>query len=515
MQTDVEHATRDELVAHIRFVEAARETVCKENEQLKARIAWFERQVFGAKSERVIPQDPRQATLFEAPEEPPAKSTSVKEYERNARKEPTNTDDSKAVRFDESVPVDEEVIFPREVEGLKDGAYEIIGEKVTERLVQIPTQYRVKRTIRKTIKLKDKQSIHTAPAPAAVIERSFADVTLLAGLITDKFQYHLPLYRQHQRMSAAGVHISRGHLTKLTHRTLELLEPIYYELLSSILQSEVLSMDETPIKAGRKSKGKMQTGYFWPIYGDKDEIAFPFSASRGEKLIREALSEFCGVLVTDGYKVYERFCEKMNSIEHAQCWVHARRKFIEAEKAEPELAGRALELIGALYANEEKSKNLNDEKKLSFRAEHSKPLVEQFFNWLAEAFEKQVLLPTSPFTKAANYALEREQALKVFLDYPNVPLDTNHVERQIRPVAVGRKNWLFCWTEVGARYAGIAQSFIASCRLQGIDPYTYFVDVLQRIDRHPAREVHLLTPRLWKENFAQDPLRSDVHGSRQ
>jgi hypothetical protein len=125
------------------------------------------------------------------------------------------------------------------------------------------------------------------------------------------------------------------------------------------------------------------------------------------------------------------------------------------------------------------------------------------------------LLPTNPFGHAAQYALEWEAALKVFLAEPDVPIDTNHLEREIRPIALGRKNWLFCWTEVGARHVGIIQSLLASCRLQGIDAYVYLVDVLQRVDTHPALEVHLLTPRLWKQHFAERPLCSDLDRRRQ
>lgn len=157
-----------------------------------------------------------------------------------------------------------------------------------------------------------------------------------------------------------------------------------------------------------------------------------------------------------------------------------------------------------------RTRQLDAAQTLASRGEHAKPLVDAFFTWLEQTVTTQVLLPSNPFAKAAQYALARQAALRVFLEYPNVPLDTNALERQIRPIALGRKNWLFCWTEVGARYAGIVQSLIASCRLQGLDPYTYLVDILQRIDTHPAREVHLLTPRLWKEHFAKKPLRSDL-----
>jgi len=157
-----------------------------------------------------------------------------------------------------------------------------------------------------------------------------------------------------------------------------------------------------------------------------------------------------------------------------------------------------------------KAKVLSPEKALTYRAEHAKPIVDRFFEWLQSTLEAELLLPTNPFTKAARYALTREPSLRVFLEYPNVPLDTNHLERAIRPIAVGRKNWLFCWTEVGAKYVGIVQSLLSTCRVQGIDPYTYLVDVLQRIDTHPSKEVEWLTPRRWKEKFAQDPMGSDV-----
>jgi transposase-like protein len=160
-------------------------------------------------------------------------------------------------------------------------------------------------------------------------------------------------------------------------------------------------------------------------------------------------------------------------------------------------------------------KKYQAEAPLTFRAEHAKPVVDAFFAWLTRTLREQVLLPTNPFTEAAHDALEREAALRVFLEYPTVPLDTNHLEREIRAIALGRKHWNFCWTELGARYVGVAQSLRASCRPQGVDPYVYLVDVLQRIDTHPAFDVHLLTPRLWKQHFADNPLRSDLDRPRQ
>jgi transposase len=193
--------------------------------------------------------------------------------------------------------------------------------------------------------------------------------------------------------------------------------------------------------------------------------------------------------------------------------VHSRRGFFEAQGAEPQAAAEALRQIGKLYdvEREIRKRNLKGENKRLHRLTHSKPLVEAFFDWVDRQFEQQGLLPSNPLTKALAYVRERRAGLEVFLGDPDVPMDTNHLERALRAIPMGKKNWLFCWTEVGAEHAGIVQSLIATCRLHDIDPYTYLVDVLQRVGEHPASRVAELTPRLWKQHFAATPLRSDLY----
>jgi transposase len=492
----------------------------EQNAALKRQVAWFRRQLFGRKSEKRLREpDPDQLSLAGmvttpvAPaDQPPPPTETVKAYQRRFRLMGADVADESEVRFDDSVPVQEILLTNPAVADLPPDAYEVIGEKVTYRLAQRPGAYVILKYRRPVIKRKDTEELCCPPAPPAVFEKSFPDVSLLAGLLIEKFVYHLPLYRQHQRLQQAGIRLSRGTLTQWVHRAAELLEPIYYALLSSILQSWLLVMDETPLKAGRREKGKLHKGYLWPIYGDQEEVAFPFSASRAQAVVREALGNFCGVLLTDGYSVYERFTQKVTSILHAQCWSHTRRQFEKAQGAEPRLVAEALDRIATFYKEEARirEQGLAGEAKLAHRGEYTKPLVDDFFAWLKQTVITEILLPSNPFGHAARYALEREAGLTVFLANPDVPLDTNHLEREIRPIALGRKNWLFCWTEVGARYVGIIYSVVASCRLQGVDPYVYLVDVLQRIDTHPALDVHLLTPRLWKQHFTDNPLRSDL-----
>jgi transposase-like protein len=191
------------------------------------------------------------------------------------------------------------------------------------------------------------------------------------------------------------------------------------------------------------------------------------------------------------------------------------REFIEVTPAPvPALGGWTVEIELPDEAAI-RTQGLQEEAKLEYRALHCKPVVDALFTWLGEVSEKHLLLPTSPFTKAVSYGLEREKGLRVFLEDPRVPIDTNHLEREIRPIALGRRNYLFCWSEIGAQYVGIIQSLLRTSRLQGVDAYTYLVDVLQRVENHPAREVHLLTPRLWKEHFDEHPLRSHIDASRQ
>lgn len=475
-------------------------------DRLTQQLEWFKQQVFGTKSERrVVETDKRQLALGEWQPEKIESEVTVGAHRRRVSPKTEKRVDESQLLFDESVPV-EEICLAAPTD---ETDAEVVSHKVTYRLAQRPSSYVVLKYIRPVVKQKDGKLV-AAPAPAGVLGKSVADVSLLANLVIDKFRYHLPLYRQHQRMEATGVKLARSTLTHLVQRTADLLEPIYIAQMQSVLDGELIAMDETPIKAGRKGKGKMKTAYFWAIYGDCDEVVFPFSTSRSTSVISELLADFKGRMINDGYSGYTSFKKRVNGIVQAQCWSHTRRQFLKAENIEPELTAEALDQIRALYEAEERIQNRKDEKRLEGRAKLSKPIVDHFFKWLRTTLAERALLPSNPFTGAAGYALDREAELRVFLEYPDVPLDTNHLEREIRPIALGRKNWMFCWTEVGAKDVGIFQSLIATCRLHGVDPYTYLVDVLQRVEDHPAREVATLTPRLWKDHFAADPLKSEI-----
>jgi|688.fasta_scaffold157035_3 transposase len=498
-------------------------------EQLQQRVEWFTRQIFGHKSERFAPEPPpEQMHLGQVlgelpvPEHQPAPGVQVPGHRRAKPASDFADEGAGASFFDETkVPVHTIEVPNPEVQGLEPDQYEVVGQKVSHRLAQRPGAYVVLRYVRPVVKLRQTQRLVCPPAPEGVLQGSRADVSFVAGLVVDKFRWHLPLYRQHQRLLDAGFRISRPWLTQLVQQAAQLLQPVYEAQLASVLASRVKAVDETPIKAGREEAGKMRTAYFWPVYGEGDEICFAFFESRRHEHVHHLLGQQGppgAVILSDGYGAYQRYVHKTGATQ-ARCWVHCRRNFNEALGVEPEAASWALRQIQRLYEVERQAREqckaqpkTRRETLRKARHDHARPLVQAFFEWVEARLADQGLLPSNPLTKALAYARQARAGLEVFLDDADVALDTNHLENAIRPVALGRRNWLFCWTEVGAQHAGMLQSLISTCRLHDIDPYTWFVDVLQRVGQHPDSRVAELTPRQWKQHFADQPLRSALHG---
>jgi transposase len=261
-------------------------------------LEWMKRQLFGARSERRVVDVPAEQLWLgslEPSSQTPPRTRTVREHVRCTPPQVPAADES-GLRFDADVPVHTIELQDESVSTLEPEQIVEVSQKVTHRLAQRPGAYVVLRYVRKTIKRRDTGALVSPPPLPSVLEKSYADVSLLAGMLVDKFLYYLPLYRQHQRLRAAGIDVSRTSLSNWVHRSIDLLAPIYQAQLDSILHSQVLAMDETPIRAGRQAKGKMRTAYFWPLYGDRDEVAFPYGNSRASVHIRTILGDFSGTL---------------------------------------------------------------------------------------------------------------------------------------------------------------------------------------------------------------------------
>lgn len=282
-------------------------------DSLQHQLDWFRRQLFGSKSERFIAQpNAHQLHLGEVVLPPTVMPEQCKTVAAHNRRVATRDAAAKAQAgesipfFDESrVPIETITLANPEIEGLAADQFEVIGEKISFRLAQRPGSYVVLKYVRPVVKRRDSAAIHCLPAPASVIEGSRADVSFIAGLLLDKIGYHLPLYRQHQRLSDCGITVSRPWLTQLAQQGAGLLEPIYNAQFESIRAGRVKAMDETPIKAGRAAPGKMKATYYWPVYGEQDEVCFPWFASRATEHVYRALGltpAQGSVLLTDGYR---------------------------------------------------------------------------------------------------------------------------------------------------------------------------------------------------------------------
>ena len=393
----------------------------QENESLKQQLNWFKRQLFGEKSEKRLTIDnPDQIDLgeiFKTPADAPPPETETVTYERRKKQRPGDCVTDEGLRFDERVPVEVIELPSPELEREDANQYEVIDYKVTRKLAQRPGSYVVLEHRRPVVRHKPSQALTTVAAPSGIFDRSIADASLLAGMLIDKFVFHLPLHRQHQRMALSGVTLSRATLTGLVKRSIELLRP-----------------------------------------------------------------------------------------------VHCRRYFDWAKNDEPGAVNQALEQIGKLYRIEKRIREsgITGGQKRQARQEDSRPLVDEFFNWCHRERQRPELTKTNPLSKALAYAENHQASLRVFLDDPGVQMDTNHLERLLRCIPMGRKNWMFCWTETGAEHVAIIQSLLVSCRLQDVDPYKYLVDVLQRVSLHPARQIDELIPRNWKERFGKNPLKAPL-----
>lgn len=505
-------------IEEIAAVLASRAILEEENTTLKQQLEWYKRQVFGKKSERRVPEESKeQKRLFEkeqleaAQKEESAekKSVTVSAHARVQNRKKTE-DDVEAPRgtFPEHLRR-EEVIIDEKPEGYSDEELEVISEKVTERLAEKPGEHYVVEHRRRVYKVKETGEIITAPAPEHVFgQRCKVDESFLVLMAIKKFLWHIPLHRQHQMLKLEGILLSRGSLSNWVIQLGELLEPIALAVKRALLSAEYLHIDNTPGQVGRGKKRKGRTygtGYFWPLLNPEVGVHFSYSKTKAYKSFKPLVTGFEGTLISDAEEIFEKFTTAYE-LKWQLCWHHSRRNFIEAESQNPVLAGEALEYIRALYRVEReiKDEEITDPEKISFlRQKHTQPVLDEFRSWLKTTAATPEAITSDKLSQAISYLYTRWDAAVLFVMNGSIPPDNGADERQVRPLKLGLKNYLFCASEVGAECAAVFYTLIASAKMHSVYPYYYLMDLLRRLD-DPGIQAEDLVPHRWKEMFLLD-----------
>jgi transposase len=475
-----------------------------ENAALKQRLAELQRLIFGAKSERFVPSThPGQLQLeLEGLEEiATAHKKMVAAHERAVRGEENRHQGR--LPIPEHLERVEEVIEPEE--DTTDMKH--IGDEVTEVLEYRPGKLWVRRIVRRKYARKVTQDadpegaqVVVAPMPDQAFPRLKAGVSLLVFLLMGKFADHLPLYRLNQILARQGMKIPESTLGEWVKVAIDRLEVLYAAYKSQLLKSSYLQMDETRLQVLEDSKkGKTHLGYIWAVYDPVNKLPFyTYLPGRSHHGPKKLLEPFAGYLQSDGYSVYELLNKTMPAITLAGCLAHARREFFEAQDNDQSRATVALEMIKALYQVEEQARNqqLGPQERLALRLEQSKPVWEELHRYLSAEIEK--VLPKSPIGGAIAYALKRWENLGRFLEDGRLEIDNNLVENAIRPIAIGRKNYLFAGSHEAAQRTAMIYTFITACKHHDIDPYHWLEEVLSNLHRHSINNVSVLLPQNWK-----------------
>jgi transposase len=378
-----------------------------------------------------------------------------------------------------------------------------IGWEVSEKLEYRPGRlfvnvYKRPKYVSPDSMASEQVGVITAPMPDHPIEKCKGDVGLISHVIVSKFADHLPLYRQDGIFEREGVTIPRATQTSWLLQTYDAICPLGEVLKRVVLESKILFTDDTVIPLQVKGHGRVKKGRLWVyVRGDPAPplAVYDFSRDRSKKRPLDFLGDYEGYVHADAYSGYDELFKK-KEITEVGCWVHARRKFDEAASSRPVEATEVMARIAKLYKLEKESHEMTPEDRCRLRQARSKPIIDGIFKRLAEL--RSATIPSEPLRKAVNYALNQREALYRYLDDGRLKPDNNTAENAIRPLALGRKNWLFAASERGARATALFYSLVQSCKACEVNPWEYLDDMLRRIMAHPVNRLRELLPDQWQ-----------------
>ena len=378
-------------------------------------------------------------------------------------------------------------------------AMQRIGEDIAEKLDYTPGVFTVERHIRGKWVCGKCETLTQAPVPAHVIDKGIPTTGLLAQVLIAKYLDHVPLYRQEAIFGRAGLPIPRSTLAQWVGQCGVALQPLVDALKDEMLGHRVLHADETPVAMLDPGAGKTHRAYLWSYsigaFEPMKAVVYDFTESRAGRHAQDFLGQWRGTLICDDYSGYKALLA--NGLTEAGCMAHARRKFFDLHSQNQSLiAGEALELFGRLYGIEREVVALSIDDRHQIRQEKAKPIADELHTWLT--LQRQRVPKGSATARAIDYSLKRWAALTYYLDDGQVPIDNNWIENRIRPIALGRKNWLFAGSLRAGKRAAAIMSLVQSAKLNGHEPFEYLKDVLTRLPTQPASRVAELLPHCWQ-----------------
>lgn len=471
-----------------------------QNERLLQIIKELQRHRFGRRAE-TLPEDQMQLGLEDVEQD--------KAAQESKEETPAKKKDSAAHRRRNrgSLPAH----LPR-IEAIVDvadkacpccsGALHCIGEDVSERLDIVPAQFRVLVTRRPKYACRACQgTVVQAAAPARLIEGGMPTEATIAQVLVSKYADHLPLYRQAQIYARQGVNLDRSTLADWVGRAAWLLRPLQERLMAHLKSSPKLFADETTAPVLDPGRGRTKSGQLWayarddrPWNGDDPPgVVYFYAASRKADHAIAHLAGFRGILQVDGYSGYPKVA-KAGGMQLAFCWAHVRRKFYDLTGTIPTpIATETLQRIASLYAVEKDICGLDPAERRRVRQERSRPIIDDLEAWLRDKLGR--LSQVGKLAEAIRYALSRWEGLTRFLEDGRIEIDTNTVERSIRPITLNRKNALFAGSDGGGEHWATIASLVETCKLNDVDPHVYLADVIARIvNGHPNSQIDVLLP---------------------
>lgn len=498
-----------ERTSYQQQLEENKQTIIK----LKQQVEMLQRKIWGKSSERYINEDPMQRKLdFEGldllPEEKELATSAKEEIERYKTIRVIVKEKNHPVRkpLSESLPREECHIYPEHIEPEN---WTELEPEVTEVLEREPSRWYVRRIIRHKYVLKDKslvqdieKQIVTAPMPVLPIAKSYAGATVLADIIIDKYVNHLPFYRQIQMFKQQGISIAPATINGWFREVADLMRPTYYRLKEIVLASDYIQSDETTVPIINNEKQTTIKGYIWMIRAVIDNLVFFHydHGSRAQKVALQLFKDYQGVIQTDGYAVYDIY-ENKKGVLPIGCWAHARRKFEEALKEDKARASYALEQIGLLYDVERRAdqEHLSYEQRADMRSRLSYPIMVAFEKWLLNQYPK--VLPKGRIGQAIRYTYNIYHKLTRYHLDGRLRIDNNLGENAIRPIALGRKNWLFCGNDDAAENAAIIYSMLGCCKAHEVnfrEWLVYFLSNIHNYDNDYSKDLAGLLPHNFK-----------------